>query len=267
MANYIAPILRASDINFNNIELGDLNSSGVQPLAYISFNHNDQLIKLLLQTGSIQFMANDLLNPEIITDSGYMIVCFDRNQPSCIELKKHFEKADAYFGSAEIKANLFGNDANTYEYVPIIKTQDNPFNNVQQYDYCKFKLNMFDTNNGKIIKTKLRTKSTGLINVETIAEIKNNVIPQSIGKLIIYYNNIYVNNNHIGEIKKFGISLKVMAIELQDNNTSIIINNIVSENNNDTSKNKFSKDMIKSVYKKYKDEEKELNNKKISIDI
>ncbi|XWV26128.1 hypothetical protein QJ857_gp0952 [Tupanvirus soda lake] len=111
-----------SDIVFDNISTSELKSNGEQPVAYVDYNDVSRNLqtKILIQTGDIkitrygvQYFGN--VNEEAIK------IPLDPNQKSCMDLKEHLQKTDTFFGSEEIKANIFGKSRNKYKYVPCIK--------------------------------------------------------------------------------------------------------------------------------------------------
>ena len=54
----------------------------------------------------------------------FIMIPFDANQPSCMQLKTLLEKADEYFSSDNMKKALFGTKWDRYAYTSIIRDKN-----------------------------------------------------------------------------------------------------------------------------------------------
>jgi len=156
-----------------------------------------------------------------------------------MELRKHIAAADEYFGSDEMKKQLFGKRANEFEYNPCIrmpekqddKEDDNDDDDEDKpkkkkpankkyppMEYCKMKFNMVTDNKERINKTKLKRidgKTKNIVIAKTVTDIANEIRFHSEIKFIFYYAKVWKNKTKAkGALKKlYGIGFKIMAIE------------------------------------------------------
>lgn len=248
--NPSALVYKYKDINFDNIEVSELQKEGKQPLAYINYDDSvrNAKTKILVQTGKIKLTSHGIpqlskegdINNYYPNDSvrEFIKIPLDPEQLACVELRKHIEAADEWAGSTEMRKKLFGKKAVEYQYQSSIRTpkkcddddDDKPkkgknsksdFNEKKVYpiiDYVKMKFNVAVQDNVRINKTKLNkiegtTKKP--IKADTITEIANEIKYLSEIRLIFYYNKIWANKSPSspGGYKIYGIGFKIMAIE------------------------------------------------------
>lgn len=180
---------RLSEVNFENVEVGEMDMSGSQPMAHINY-YNSKLqsdTKLLCQAKKIKLTGHGIppLHDEYCPDDSkreYMKIPLDPAQEACNELRAHLEAADEFYGSEEMKVKLFGKKANDYEYQKCVRTptkkdddedddddEDNKKKKSKKggkgnkgsdkkkypvYDYCKMKFNMSKAKSAEGKKSK-----------------------------------------------------------------------------------------------------------------
>jgi len=227
----------------------DMNAS--QPMAHINY-FNTKLqsdTKLLCQTKKIKITGHGIppLHDEYCPDDAkreFMKIPLDDSQEGCSELREHLEAADAFYGSAEMKAKLFGKKAGDYEYQTCIRTpankdeddeddkkkkkkgskEDGDKKKYPVYDYCKMKFNMSNTRSkdGKKSKeaavnlTKLkRQNSDGTTTVtpaKTITQISEMIPFQSEVTIIFYHTRVWAMKTKLNGKRLYGVALKMMFI-------------------------------------------------------
>jgi len=129
-----APIYRYDEIDFANVDISEFNTEGRQPLAYL--NYHDKMrnasTKMLIQSKKIELTSHGIpsLDKEGEKEKGFyptdaerefIKIPLDPKQKNCMELRKHIAAADEYFGSDEMKKQLFGKRADEFEYNPCIR--------------------------------------------------------------------------------------------------------------------------------------------------
>lgn len=124
------------------------------------------------------------------------------SQPSCIVLKKHFNTADKWAASNEIKKQLFGVKYKKYVYTPCLKYN-------QTYGYFVHIKLVSETKVNKIANNNEISKTNTIDDI--IAKFDQ---PITI-KFFFYYHKIWINK----KIKQkcgfipYGLSLKIVELE------------------------------------------------------
>jgi hypothetical protein len=111
--------------------------------------HNDIKIDdkpIVHKTKPIRMFSRGIPNPISKLAPKYISISLDSSQNSCCYLNRLLITADRYFCSPIVKAELFGDDANSYEYVSIVRKTDNEIRKCEP-DYCNFK---FIIDDGKL---------------------------------------------------------------------------------------------------------------------
>lgn len=246
-------VYRYKDVNFDNVEVSELNKEGSQPIAYINYNdtkRGDAKTKILMQSGKIKLTSHgipaldkpDSKNKYYPDDSKreFIKIPLDPTQPACVDLTKHLEKVDAWAGSEEMKKKLFGKRASKYQYQPCIKTpkveddgdgdsdeeskapkKTRKDKNGKEYpivDYVKMKFNVIPSGKGRLNKTVLkRIEGTKKVSVkaDTITDIANEIKFLSEIRFVFYYNKIWANKTPANgaTMIAYGLGFKIMAIE------------------------------------------------------
>ncbi|AZL89478.1 hypothetical protein QKC54_gp0344 [Megavirus baoshan] len=231
-------VFRYKNVDFKNVKVSDLKKGEGQPICYINYEdpQTDEEVKLIVQSGTVKLVDHGI--PGIHekycpTDEKreFIKIPLDNSQPACVELRKHAEQADEFFGSNKMRKQIFKNRADDYQYQPIIRTpqekddDDNDDNNDKKkpkenkvrYDFIKMKFNMTGSGENRVNKTKLiELKGDKKVSVEadTITEIANNIRFLSEIKFIFYYTKVWANTSKPqgGGKKLYGVGFKVMAI-------------------------------------------------------
>lgn len=242
------PIYRYNQVDFDKLEVSELNKDGAQPLAYINYR-DDNLnasTKVLVQTGNINITSHgipSLDKPESKNNyypddskREFMKIPLDPEQEACNELKEFLQKADEWAGSSEMRKKLFGKRADKYQYLECVKTPQ-PMNNDEDsdddadkkkknktrkeypiIDFVKMKFDVVQDGKGRLVRTKLK-KVEGdkkkLIKAETMTEVANELNFHSRCKYIFYFNKIWANKSPASGSKMimYGIGFKIMAVE------------------------------------------------------
>ena len=244
-----APVYRCKDVDFSNAQASELNKEGTQPLSYI--NYSDPVLnaetKILVQSGKFKVTGHGIPNLTDETSKGgnfypddskreFIKIPLDPEQPACVELRKHFEEADEWAGSDEMRNQLFGKRADKYEYQPCVKTpepRDNDDDDKKSslkkfkkeypiYSYIKMKFNMRQTGKERVNITRLKKvdgKTKNFVKAKTITDIANEIRFLSEVKIIFYYNKIWANKTPAQGAKKimYGLGFKIIAIEYTPN--------------------------------------------------
>ncbi|AGD92277.1 hypothetical protein LBA_00358 [Megavirus lba] len=229
-------VFRYKNVNFKNVKVSDLKKGEGQPLCYINYEdpQTDDEVKLIVQSGTIKLVDHGIpgIHEKFCpTDDKreFIKIPLDNNQPACVELRKHAEQADEYFGSNKMRKQIFKNRADDYQYQPIIRTpqekdDDDDDNdkkkskeNKVRYDFIKMKFNMIGDKENRVNKTKLiELKGDKKVSVraDTITEVANNIRFLSEIKFIFYYTKVWANTSKPqgGGKKLYGVGFKVMAI-------------------------------------------------------
>lgn len=103
-------------------------------------------IPISYKTGPIRMLGRGVryASPKLVTK--FVSISLDTSQNSCCQLNRLLTTADKYFSSPEVKFELFGDNADSYEYVSIVRKTDNEIRKCEP-DYCNFK---FIINDGKL---------------------------------------------------------------------------------------------------------------------
>ncbi|AEQ32846.1 hypothetical protein [Acanthamoeba polyphaga mimivirus] len=229
-------VFRYKNVDFKNVKVSDLKKGEGQPLCYINYEdpQTDDEVKLIVQSGTIKLVDHGIpgIHEKFCpTDDKreFIKIPLDNNQPACVELRKHAEQADEYFGSNKMRKQIFKNRADDYQYQPIIRTpqekdDDDDDNdkkkskeNKVRYDFIKMKFNMIGDKENRVNKTKLiELKGDKKVSVraDTITEVANNIRFLSEIKFIFYYTKVWANTSKPqgGGKKLYGVGFKVMAI-------------------------------------------------------
>lgn len=181
---------RLSEVNFENVEVGEMDMTQSQPMAHINY-FNSKLqsdTKLLCQTKKIKLTGHGIpqIHDEYCPDDSkreFMKIPLDPEQEACNELQAHLEAADEFYGSEEMKVKLFGKKAKDYEYQKLKRSpqkkddedesddednkkkskkgkKDGDKKKYPVYDYCKMKFNMHKPKKEKGKKSKEATYNT-----------------------------------------------------------------------------------------------------------
>lgn len=224
------PVYRYKNIDFGKIEVSKLNETGVQALSYI--NINDPKFgksKVLIQTGKIKMTSGGI--PPIHqqywpTDDKrkFINVPLDPAQDACVELRKHIQKVEEFFGSNEMRKEIFGAREKQYQFSPCIKIQDNTDvddskKKFPKHDSVKMMLNTVkegDTevvNLTKVIKIKDDKKTQ--IEAKKVGVVADNTGLGSEIRLLFTYNKLWANKSASpgSKFKLYGIGFKIMVIE------------------------------------------------------
>ena len=237
-----AKIYRYKDIDFANVEVSELKTdTDTQPLAYIRYNDTtlNTQTRLLLQTGRIKLTSGGIPKQgkfyETDDKREFIKTPLDPEQPACVELKNHLEKADKFFGSSEMKKKLFGKHADKYQYSPCIKEvvekeedseDENPKKkqdlNKKEYprhDSCKMKLTIVVDGEGRTNRTKLLRYNAGKkptpVTAHTLADVCNHITFLSEVKYIFHYSKVWANKSPSAgsKFKLYGVGFKLVVIE------------------------------------------------------
>ena len=153
-----------------------------------------------------------------------IMICDSRVTISKSEYDK-LKGIDKSFSSDEVKNQIFGDKAaSKYEYSPIVTERDNDDdsesvnNNEDVYyspPYAKLKIDLdFVTNCPKL---NLYDKSSGereLTSIENFADVNEHMRYLSKHRPIIHINKLHsMKSNNGGDKKKYGLSLKLTAVE------------------------------------------------------
>lgn len=261
------PIYRFKEVNFDNMLLTDLQKEKVMmPCAYINYNDTKRNLKtrLLVQTDKIKLTYHGIppldeemrkRNPQMSTMQEYIPddskrefikIPLDPEQPACMNLRKHLEKADKWAGSNETKRKIFGKESDHYQYQPCIKCPESD-DDKKKMEYVKMKFNI------EINENKERTNITILKRIEdgkkvkvkadTITEIANEIRYRSEIKLLFNYSRIWAQKTRVGGAPKkmYGLAFKIILIEYTPSVTTgfggidlDLLSEEEEENNNDS---------------------------------
>nr|WBF70894.1 hypothetical protein [Megavirus caiporensis] len=232
-------VFRYKNVDFKNVKVSDLKKGEGQPLCYINYedSQTDGEVKLIVQSGTIKLVDHGIPGKHekyCPTDDKreFIKIPLDNSQPACVELRKHAEQADEFFGSNKMRKQIFKNRADDYQYQPIIRTpqekdddddDDNNDNkkkskeNKVRYDFIKMKFNMIGDKENRVNKTKLielKGDKKVPVKADTITEVANNIRFLSEIKFIFYYTKVWANTSKPqgGGKKLYGVGFKVMAI-------------------------------------------------------
>ncbi|AVL94693.1 hypothetical protein ma307 [Moumouvirus australiensis] len=239
-SNKKVPIYRYKNVDFQNMDISDLKKGEGQPICYLNYKdekHGET--KLLVQTGEIKITDGGVpgKHPKYYpTDDKreFIKVPLDDSQPACVELRKHLERADEYFGSDSVRMQVFGKKAGSYQYQPLIRTpqeQDNDDEDNKKkgdkekkprHDFVKLKFNMVGSEENRANKTKLLELNNGKkepVKADTITEIYNHIKFLSEVKIIFYYAKLWANTSKAQGASKilYGVGLKAMVIQFTPN--------------------------------------------------
>ncbi|AGC01838.1 hypothetical protein H012_gp625 [Acanthamoeba polyphaga moumouvirus] len=254
------PIYRYKNVNFNNVLVSELERKPkAQPLCYLNYKdekHGDT--KLLVQSDKLKITDHGIpgIHEQYYPDDSkreFIKVPLDNGQDACRKLRKHFEEADQFFGSNKLRKKIFGNNADQYQYQPIIRTPQEQNNDEKKnksgedkpkHDFVKLKFNMAGSGESRVNRTKLfqikSEKEKEPINADTITEVANHIRFQSEIKFIFYYVKIWANSSKTQGLNKYlyGVGLKVMAIEFVPNKgKGIDIDNLEFDESDDDDEN------------------------------
>nr|AEX62942.1 hypothetical protein mv_R738 [Moumouvirus Monve] len=263
------PIYRYKNVNFNNVLVSELERKPkAQPLCYLNYKdekHGDT--KLLVQSDKLKITDHGIpgIHEQYYPDDSkreFIKVPLDNGQDACRKLRKHFEEADQFFGSNKLRKKIFGNNADQYQYQPIIRTPQEQNNDEKKnksgedkpkHDFVKLKFNMAGSGESRVNRTKLfqikSEKEKEPINADTITEVANHIRFQSEIKFIFYYVKIWANSSKTQGLNKYlyGVGLKVMAIEFVPNKgKGIDIDNLEFDESDDENEDNVSPKKSKS---------------------
>ncbi|RYX78501.1 hypothetical protein EON71_01130, partial [bacterium] len=142
-AEEVAPIFRTKTPNLLNVNdlkytKSSSGSNGKQLTYFINVEDKGRDCPVLIQTDSIKLVSYGIPRPKngaINTNSSahnidsdkdqlidYIKLPLDDSQPACVDLKKHLEEVDQFFGSDKFKTrtDVFGKNAKNYTYSPLI---------------------------------------------------------------------------------------------------------------------------------------------------
>lgn len=255
-------LLPLNDFNFTELNVTELNRGLAQPAAYISHNNMNAGVK----TGNIRLTHHGiprLTNGQslnIYPDDAhreFIFIPLDLNQPNCVELKNHLNKADAFFGSEDLRKILFGSRWDNYQYQPIIRTKNQ--GNVVKPDCCKIKFNFTRRGSDRINITKIYKDGKLLFDTKTVTDITQYVRFMSMINFTFIYQKIWANKARAQGANKimYGVGLKMLEI-----NTSSSLYTYV-----DRALPFYEMDKLKKSYKQYMDSRKNMYKKNIIIDV
>jgi hypothetical protein len=261
--------IKIKDLNVNKItftKLEDNDRVTSQKIGFIQYNEN----QLIVQSPEIKsevygIPRQDEYHLDIKSRAYYKLgLCHERHKYDDIKYKfilmlyNKFIEIDNKFKSEQIKKELFGNAANNYEYIPLVRIPEIDTEIEQKLDkkgdpvyrppFIKFKLDL-EYNSTNKLKVKLfecyqgeRTK----IDITSFDDLLNHVKFLSKLRFIISFAKIYAMKTKNGsEKKKYGIVLKITHIEVQrpiasskniyeedvfDSDTEDVVNNNVNVN-------------------------------------
>ena len=256
-------VYRYGDIKFSNVDVSPLAKVGKQEMSYINYHDSKknadtkilvQSDKIKLTTHGIPSLDKEGSKTDFYSDDSkreFIKIPLD-DQPGAKALRAHLEEADSFFGSTELRKQLFGQKAKDHVYQSCIRTpqrKDDDKNSDDDegseddkskknkkggkgkkvddkekkpvVDYVKMKFNMVPTGDGKnkvfTNKTKLKKIVGGgkeIIIANTITDIANEIRWNSEIKFIFYYTKVWVGNPGIGtKTRPYGVGFKIMAIE------------------------------------------------------
>jgi hypothetical protein len=227
------PVYHYDDINFDNIRISELDTSGRQITAQISyFDEKNQLeTPIYIQTDTMKIAGDGIPKYHDIyypTDDKreFILIYLDLDQLMRVKLRNHLEKMDMYFGSKEIKKKIFGKNAKKYIYSPCIKEKENDVwdsdsdsdKTYKKPDKCKIKFNMIQNGENRINTTKFIKNVDGKkipIVVKSITEIANNIRFGSEIRLVFKYHKVWATKMKIpgSQYQMYGIGLTIIIIE------------------------------------------------------
>ncbi|AGF85451.1 hypothetical protein QJ854_gp331 [Moumouvirus goulette] len=197
--------------------------------------------KLMIETDNLILFEN-----VYISHNKKMKIYLNPKKSNFQILQNHLKNMDEYFGSDEVKKNLFGSDYNKYKYDPILKLpvhqiyQDNDGDiktKKEKYSNFGVKIKSDKDNNVKtwilkdnlVCKSKLENNESkyggySLIINDTVDDLKYKYIKKNTPiKLIFYYDFIWATKNkNMGSNKlAYGVNLKVDLLDLDNENPEI----------------------------------------------
>ncbi|QGR53836.1 hypothetical protein [Moumouvirus maliensis] len=238
-SNKKVPIYRYKNVDFQNVLVSELEKKPkAQPLCYLNYKDDKHgETKLLVQSDKIKITDHGIpgIHEQYYPDDSkreFIKIPLDESQESCRKLIEHFDKADQFFGSKNLRKKIFGNNCEQYQYQPIIRKPQEQNNdnknktngeNKPKCDFVKIKFNMAGSNESRVNRTKLFQIKTGgekePVKADTITEVANHIRFQSEIKFIFYYVKIWANSSKTQGLNKYlyGVGLKIMAIEFVPN--------------------------------------------------
>jgi len=227
------PVYRYKNIDFEKIEVSKLNESAVQPLSYINYlDAKFGKTKVLIQTGKIKMTSGGV--PPIHaqfwpTDDKrkFINVPLDPAQDACVELRKHIEKVEAYFGSNEMRKQIFGSREKQYQFSPCINIKAVADNNeaddgkkkFPKHDSVKMMLNTVKEGETDIVNLtkviQLRDGKKTQIEAKKVQVVADNTCLNSEIRLLFTYNKLWANKmaDRNTKMKMYGIGFKIMVVE------------------------------------------------------
>jgi len=169
-------------------------------------------------------------------DRNYILIPHDPSQSSCNKLFNMLAKLDEFMVNPETKKKLFGNKADKFKYVPLIKTPQDPdyededediykkktmHNKITKLNYCKVKfLNDYVTKNltTSVFKKAYNGDAKLIENIKTVTDLNNYLYWGSVARFAIIVTRIWANKiAHPGSVRKeYGITLKCLQIEVAE---------------------------------------------------
>ena len=225
--------IKAEQVNVNQISFGALeDSTYVKSQKQAFINHKNQ--KLLIQTP--YFLTETYGVPrageyyQTLKSSAFfkMPLCDDRREfplevdyDAIMTFHQKLVEIDEMMSSNDTRTKLFGDKADKYEYVPIVRQPqvlDDEDENQKKYyrpAFCKFKLDLafdseipkfrlFDGSSGKRVEVKMTSFEDALKYFKYLTK----------HRMIIHIFKIYAGKTApTGEKRKYGVVLKATAIE------------------------------------------------------
>ena len=262
--------IKIKDLNPNEItttKLEDNDRVTSQKIGYIQYKG----VQLIVQSPEIKLEVygiprEDEYHLDIKSRAFIKVgLCYERHKYEDIEYKfilmlyNKFIEIDNKFKSEQFKKELFGNAANNYEYIPLVRIPEIDTEIEQKLDkkgdpvyrppFIKFKLDL-EYNSTNKLKVKLFERFEGertKIEITSFDDLLHHVKFLSKLRFIISFAKIYAMKTKNGsEKKKYGIVLKITHIEVQRPIAS--------------SKNIYEEDVFDS------DTEDVINNNNVNVD-
>lgn len=223
-----ASVYNYEDVDFNKIEISELNMDYKQPMRFLTYNDPDKNFKTKLYvktSGKIKLPiygippldAKNAINSFHPDDKSreFIKVPLIEGDQACDALRRHLEEVDEWAASAETRKRVLGKGMEKFEYKKCIKTAEpssNPKSTFPVVDSVTFKFDMYNEGDDRINKTKLKRIEDGKrgeVVAKTIGDIAKEIGYMSELRIIFNYHKFWFFKAN----KLYGISLKAMVIE------------------------------------------------------
>lgn len=221
-------------INFDKVNVSDLNKDYNQPLAFINYYNTP----LTIATGPIKITSHGIPRLDgqdskigYFPDDNhreFIKLALDPNQPACVALRNHLEMADQYYGLEIVRKKLFGKLAGKYEYQASVRKpyydNDDDDNSLKskvgkrpvKMDYCKIKFNVIPCKDGQRINKTIININGQAILAQTITDIAQYVKFGSTIRCKIQHVKVWANKSAAPGYNKimYGLGLKMLEINI-----------------------------------------------------